>query len=269
MFNSKTRSISPTRVSIKEANDHLQMVHCRMDQLEAIVDQQKIEIDKIEERYRQEVEDEMKEKIQAQEKIIELNKEIDLLKDQIGKLQLTVNNQQEIINEKIRNEHKFNEIKSLVPAIEKLIALVNGIHINNVKDGQTFINVKDGQTFINGDHYEMGKSAKRMVKYCDSLIKQNQNNDDAYNSSSSSSFQGFSEQNQSAQNYQGISLASTLIPPRNSKSNSSNSSSKSHSSIKIAKSFNITSNFSDDEEDLINHRTSNKSKHFIKSNTQA
>ena len=260
MFTPKTRSISPTRVSIKEANDHLQMVHCRMDQLEAIVDRQKIEIEKIEERYRQEVEDEMKEKIQAQEKIIELNKEIDSLKDQIDKLELTVKNQQEIVNEKIRNEHKFNEIKSLVPAIEKLITLVHGIHINHVKDGQTF---------INGDHYEMGKSVKRMVKYCDSLIKPNQNNDDAYNSSSSSSFQGFSEQNQSAQNYQGISLASTLIPPRNSKSNSSNSSSKSYSSIKIAKSFNITSNFSDDEDDLTNHRTSNKSKHFIKSNTQA
>jgi len=81
MFSSKSKtSQSPSRISIQEANSHLQMVHQRVEQLETIVSKQSNQLIANEDNYKQEL-NSINNSYEL--KVNQMNQEMDSLKTKV------------------------------------------------------------------------------------------------------------------------------------------------------------------------------------------
>ncbi|CAG2172129.1 unnamed protein product [Oppiella nova] len=130
MFGSKSKAVSsPSRVSIEEANSHLRAVHQRVEQLEQIITTQRHQLVANEDTHRQEVQC----LVQTHDKHVQhLNQQMDSLKDKIQDLEHKLEKQNyKLIEENAKQMEKLSQILKLTPNLEKLLKLLNSLMINN------------------------------------------------------------------------------------------------------------------------------------------
>jgi len=161
---------------------------------------------------------------------------------QIKELELKLLQQNQIINENNKEMEKFHQITKLAPNLDKLLKLINSLEIskNNNKSKTELINGFCDNNIINN---KFEKSTKKCVKYKsdENTINNYNTGEEVVSASSSSTASGQSPGNNSS-----ATNSSTGIMRKSSTSK-----------LNIARSFNITSNFSDDEESSL--RSSQKS----------
>lgn len=170
MFASKPKPLSsPSRVSIEEANSHLKLVHQRVEQLETMVNKRDQQLSQSEDSHRQEVQ-----RLTASydKHCDELNREIEFLKNKVKELESKVISQKEIIDDNEQKMSKLSLMLTLRPGLDKLLQLMNSLAADDsqvVGDGddlsksETRVEPKDSlQTTI------ANTSSEQMNGFCDS-----------------------------------------------------------------------------------------------------
>lgn len=115
---------TPTRVSIKEANDHLQLLHSRVNELEDIIRQQNGQSAEQEETFRRQLK-ELKSAKEAQ--IDELTKTIVRLEEKIKDLESSVKFKNERLEENQIRLTQMDQISDFLPGLENLISILKRV----------------------------------------------------------------------------------------------------------------------------------------------
>lgn len=109
---------TPTRVSIKEANDHLQLLHSRVTELETIIRSQSDQAAEQEEIYRRQLK-ELKSAKEAQ--IDELTKTIVRLEEKLKDLECSIKQKNEKLEENQIRLTQVDQLTDFLPNLEKFI----------------------------------------------------------------------------------------------------------------------------------------------------
>lgn len=179
---------------------------------------------------------------------------------QISELEHKISVQNELIIESNKQLSKLLAIQQLAPHLEKLLRILKSIDINdsilkdnNVKNSNKIAQLINGECSLKKTHSkgnDVKQSAKKSVKYkCNETEDSNQVTADIASVTSSST----SDHSQSPSAHSDSKVLTTNASVRTS-----------FSKLNIARSFNITSNFSDDEESYqINDTSQARKKKWI------
>ena len=289
MFSSKSKLFSsPSRVSIEEANSHIQLVNLKVQQLELIISKRDKQLIENEQKYRNEV---IRLTHSYDKHFNELNREIDFFKSQVisflmnflqfsififdlkvSEMESQIREQNKIIKENDEKLPKLSQIIKLAPNLHKLLDILNDLSIDY--DLNQNPNKKADKVINDSKSHNKNESTECLNGIC---VHNNEVLEDTTHSSISSitsktkncikmpkkcvslSFvSGVEEEVVST-----TSSSTTVSVPRIKDSNEQTlcgSSEINRTKLKIGRSFNITSNFSEDEEVFVNCKPSNRHK---------
>lgn len=266
MFKNKepAHTNSPNRVSIKEANEHLQLVHRKVEQLESIINSQAHKLVLQEKQFKEELE---RAKSSRSDEISFLKQHIDKLEAQLKIQNTTVSDLRSQLKAKDNQLLAYQELTRLTPQIELLLNSLKIINESNriqqIHSARNHYHYGDSRsvTFTLNQHESsideevptsLGISTVGgSIAVVDSNEPYNPMNGkkskatDSESSSIKSSSSGDSKQPGHSTKFNSTSTVVTIPPNKPAiQTNASNQASL----YRISRSFNINSNFSDDEE---------------------